>query len=179
MYGFFAVSGYARHVHKQLEPWCPWCHRDDGDDHFHPGAGHPAERAGRPVTGRRYSPGRCPECGKASYRTRTAAKQRRAVLGPYGRDLHVYKCGPAFHLGHLPPDIIAGKVTRTQVYRTEVADLTFTCILCGREGRWHFLWDPAHGHYCASYWRCRTRATAAGRTAPFPDWRGRPTGSES
>lgn len=36
IYVFFALTGYSRHVHKRLEPWCPWCHRDDGDEHFHP-----------------------------------------------------------------------------------------------------------------------------------------------
>lgn len=36
LYVFFGLAAYARHVHKRLQPWCPWCHRDDGDDHFHP-----------------------------------------------------------------------------------------------------------------------------------------------
>ena len=36
VYVVLALSAYARHVHKRLQPWCPWCHRDDGDDHFHP-----------------------------------------------------------------------------------------------------------------------------------------------
>lgn len=36
LYVWFGSTAYSRHVHKRLEPWCPWCHRDDGDDHFHP-----------------------------------------------------------------------------------------------------------------------------------------------
>ena len=35
LYLFFGLAAYARHVHKRLQPWCPWCHRDDGG-HFHP-----------------------------------------------------------------------------------------------------------------------------------------------
>lgn len=35
LYLFFGLAAYARHVHKRLQPWCPWCHRDDGE-HFHP-----------------------------------------------------------------------------------------------------------------------------------------------
>lgn len=36
LYGFLIASGYARHIHHRLEPWCPWCHRGRGGDHFNP-----------------------------------------------------------------------------------------------------------------------------------------------
>lgn len=55
----------------------------------------------------------CPRLGKRGYRSRrVAAKVRRGH--PDRRHLGVYRCQHCtyWHLGHRPPDLIAGRISR-------------------------------------------------------------------
>jgi len=61
------------------------------------------------------TPCRC--CGKplVRYPSRRIARQiakRRAA----GQHLSAYPCGTAWHLGHLPPAVLYGIATRSEVY---------------------------------------------------------------
>lgn len=58
-------------------------------------------------------------CGKDIYLTRKDARAAKRRYGKRGLNNHVYAClinERAFHLGHLPPDVIAGTITRGEVY---------------------------------------------------------------
>lgn len=58
--------------------------------------------------------GPCPEprChGKIRYLTRTAARRRSRQLWP-GNHFSEYRCGEFWHFGHLPPAIVAGRLSR-------------------------------------------------------------------
>jgi hypothetical protein len=59
--------------------------------------------------------GTCGSCGKVRYLSRKAAKQAARRLHP-GADLHVYACGGAYHLGHLPFVVERGQVDRRSHY---------------------------------------------------------------
>lgn len=60
---------------------------------------------------------RCRSCRKIRYVRRADAKRAKRRVHP-GEDLHVYPCPTevGFHLGHLPADVVAGIVTREEVY---------------------------------------------------------------
>ncbi len=62
---------------------------------------------------RNYS---CGQCGKISYLDRGTARLVARRLP--NRGLHVYACpdGNGWHCGHLPARIVAGHVTRADVY---------------------------------------------------------------
>ena len=58
------------------------------------------------------SGGECPECGKRMFTDKHQAKQAiRAMKGRVGR-LQAYRCGLVWHIGHPPPALTAGVITR-------------------------------------------------------------------
>lgn len=57
----------------------------------------------------------CPTCGKREYVSKAAAKHAiRAMKGRVGR-LNVYRCGNYWHIGHLPADVVMGRIARTDL----------------------------------------------------------------
>lgn len=63
----------------------------------------------------------CPGCGKRSYESKGDARAAAKYLrSKGGKGLNVYACvapgGSGWHVGHLPADIRAGKVSRRTVY---------------------------------------------------------------
>ena len=60
------------------------------------------------------------ECGKAIHLSRKAAKTFRRVHHPAG-GLNVYRCTytGAWHLGHLPGPVIAGRMARADVRQAQ------------------------------------------------------------
>lgn len=61
---------------------------------------------------------RCPTCGKVRYLTRDAAKKvARRFRHRKGR-LNAYQCGNFWHLGHLPKDVTAGRMSRADLDTT-------------------------------------------------------------
>jgi len=60
--------------------------------------------------------GCCSTCGKVRYLSRKDAKAAHRRLHP-GTPLHVYRCGDAYHLGHLPFVVERGQVDRRTHYQ--------------------------------------------------------------
>lgn len=55
--------------------------------------------------------GRCWECGKQSFKDRKTAKRAAQIVHP-GEQMRAYRCGDAFHLGHLDERIVHGDKSR-------------------------------------------------------------------
>ena len=55
--------------------------------------------------------GTCATCGKRSYITKDDAKAARRQVKNQGR-MAVYRCGNAWHLGHLPRGVVRGDYSR-------------------------------------------------------------------
>lgn len=62
-----------------------------------------------------YIPGGhpCPTCGKRSWLTRADAKK--VARRMHDTHLNVYRCGDAWHLGHLPAPVIRGDLNRSDI----------------------------------------------------------------
>jgi hypothetical protein len=77
----------------------------NGNPHYHPGnAAQFSHTCG---------------CGKRAYRTRKAA---RAAARRHDEQVRTYRCltdTAVYHIGHLHPDVTAGKVSRGRVYRRD------------------------------------------------------------
>lgn len=58
----------------------------------------------------------CPDCGKRLYASKQAAKR---IVRVVDRGLRPYRCpsGLGWHCGHLPARVVAGRVTRREVYQ--------------------------------------------------------------
>lgn len=58
----------------------------------------------------------CPDCGKRRWLTRADAKTiaKRMPAGK-GIGLHPYRCGDAWHLGHLPTAVVRGDMPRADL----------------------------------------------------------------
>lgn len=61
--------------------------------------------------------GTCTTCGKRCYVTKRAAKTAARALHP-GDHLNAYRCGPWWHLGHLPRQVVTGDLARPDIRRT-------------------------------------------------------------
>ncbi|MFS0885006.1 hypothetical protein [Aeromicrobium sp. 179-A 4D2 NHS] len=59
------------------------------------------------------SQGTCADIGKQMFYTRRAAKKYGKKAFPGEKHLSAYPCGDHFHFGHLPDEVVAGKVDRS------------------------------------------------------------------
>lgn len=67
-------------------------------------------------TGAKAFIGVCPSCGKRSYPSKADAKKAvRQLHKKHGGHLSVYRCGTAWHFGHLPAAVRAGDATRDEI----------------------------------------------------------------
>lgn len=62
--------------------------------------------------------GACVRCGKRNYFTKAEAKRAARGFESRSGKLRPYRCGDAWHLGHLPTRIRQGEVTR-DIYRQD------------------------------------------------------------
>lgn len=56
-------------------------------------------------------------CGKVRHPSRRVARATIRRLYPGQRGMREYRCGWSWHVGHLPPVVIAGDKTVDEVYR--------------------------------------------------------------
>jgi hypothetical protein len=61
--------------------------------------------------------GDCTPCGKRTYKDRKRARNAAKTRHP-GEHLGAYACpeGDGWHLGHLPKDVVKGRITRGEIY---------------------------------------------------------------
>ena len=57
----------------------------------------------------------CSDCGKRAYGSKADAKKVQSRVASGREGLHAYRCGDAWHLGHKPPDLVAGRASRADL----------------------------------------------------------------
>lgn len=65
--------------------------------------------------------GDCPRCGKQRYKTRRQARHVRRTRYP-GERLSAYRCMGWWHLGRLPPEVVAGDLSRGELTASQERD---------------------------------------------------------